>query len=228
MNDIERMKNAMKKNNSEKNSYQLLFSDRENRKAFIIMILAYTTYAFSGKIAIQTYTQSIFEKSGSTLDAKYAAMIIAGVQIFSRLPSTKLIEFWGRKPIYLFSGVTSATFFFLKDYVKTDVSTVSWLPLVGLILYQFMCNACISTITNVFVGELFSCKVKGPAVMITSIVMTLLMFATKMMIPTLNNSYGIYTTFWIFSFVCLIGPIIVSSITPETKGKNLEEVSEML
>lgn len=232
--DIKRMKNATKYQKSE-NGFQQLFSDKGSRKALVIIMLVYATYAFSGMIAIQTYAQTIFKESGSTLNPKYAALIIAGLQIFSRLPSTHLIDRWGRKPIYLFSGIMSASFlatvsafFFFKDYLKSDVSSVSWLPLVGLIFYQFMCNAGINTVTNVLMGELFSVKVKGAAIMIASITMALFLFATKMMIPLLNKSSGIYTTFWIFSAACLIGPIVVISITPETKGKNLEEVLELL
>ncbi|XP_043477823.1 facilitated trehalose transporter Tret1-2 homolog [Leptopilina heterotoma] len=236
--DIERMRSAMILNeNSGKNGFYLLFSDRGSRKALIIIILSNVTLAFSGLVAIQTYSQSIFKLSAAstTLDAKYAAMIIAGVQIFSRLPSTQLIDIWGRRPIYLFSGIMSAIFltvvgfyFFLEKYPVIDVTSISWLPLVGLILYQFMCNAGIYTLPNVFIGELLSVKVKGAAIMIASIVMAISFFITKMMIPLLNNSLGIYTTFWIFSFVCLIGPIIIVLITPETKGKNLEEVLELM
>ncbi|XP_051165850.1 facilitated trehalose transporter Tret1-2 homolog [Leptopilina boulardi] len=233
--DIKRMRDAMENKNKSVNSFFLLLNERGSRNALIIIILANLTLAFSGLVAIQTYAQSIFQQSGSTLDAKYAAMIIASVQIFSRLPSAQLIDKWGRRPVYLFSGITSglflslvALYFFLKDYLIIDVEFINWLPLAGLILYQFMNNAGIYTLPNVFSGELFSVNVKGAAIMIASIVMAISFFITKMMIPLLNNSLGIYTTFWIFSIVCFIGPIIIVFITPETKGKNLEEVLELM
>ena len=231
MPNIRRMKEAMENQNSQSSSIQELMKDRGSRKALIIVLLAYMTYAFSGTIAIQAYAQVIFKQSSSSLGSEYAAMIITGVQIFSGLPSSKLIDHWGRRPIYLFSGILSAIslgivglFFFLKDYLGTDISRVTWLPLVGLVLYQFMCNCGISTIPTVLVGEIFSVKVKTTAVLIASVIVALFLFTTKMMTPFLNDSVGIYTTFWIFSGFCLCGPLIIVYITPETKGKNLEEV----
>ncbi|XP_033212349.1 facilitated trehalose transporter Tret1-like [Belonocnema kinseyi] len=136
---------------------------------------SFLTFDRIGFIAIQAYAQEIFRESGSSLAPEYATMIITGVQIFAGLPSTQLIDHWGRRPVLLFSGITSAIslgiislFFFLKDFLKIDVSSVTWLPLAGLILYQCMCSFGISTISTVFEGELFSVKVKNIAVMIAS------------------------------------------------------------
>ena len=235
MADVERMKEAIKNKNAENNSIQELMFDPGSRMALFIMLLANLTFAFSGSLAIQAYAQEIFKLSGSTLGSEYAAMIITGVQIFAGLPSSQLIDHWGRRPIYLFSGIFSAIslgivglFFFLKDYLGTDISRVTWLPLVGLVLYQFMCNIGITTIPTVLLGEIFSVKVKSLAVMIAQNTFAVSLFTSKIIFPLLNNSFGIYTTFWIFSAVCFIGPLIVVYNTPETKGKNLEEVLILL
>lgn len=231
MPDIQRIKEAMHNQNSENSSIKELICDRGSRKALIILLLASFIYPFSGSLAIQSYAQEIFKASGSSLAPEYATMIITGVQIFAGLPSTQLVDYWGRRPVYLFSGIMSAIslgtvglFFFLKDFLKADIDSVTWLPLVGLVLYQFMCNSGITTIPTVYSGELFSVKVKHIAVMIFSNSVAVFMFTSKISLPFLNNLFGIYTTFWIYSAVCLIGPLIVVCIVPETKGKNLEEV----
>ncbi|XP_033212871.1 facilitated trehalose transporter Tret1-2 homolog isoform X2 [Belonocnema kinseyi] len=198
--DIERMKTAIESQNPEISSMPELFKDRASQKALFIMLLAFMTYAFSGTIAIQAYAQVIFKQSGSSLAPEYAAMIITGVQIFAGLPSTQLIDYWGRRPVYVFSGITSAIalgtvalYFFLKDFLGTNLTSV-----------------------------------KGKAVMITSAAASIFLFTTKIMTPMLNDSLGVYTTFWIFSGVCLLGPLIIVYITPETKGANLEEVLILL
>lgn len=49
------------------------------------------------------------------------------------LPYTQLVDYWGRRPVYIFSGIMSVIslgtqtliFFFLKDFLKTDISSVT-------------------------------------------------------------------------------------------------------
>ncbi|XP_033212869.1 facilitated trehalose transporter Tret1-like [Belonocnema kinseyi] len=235
MADIERMKKAMERQDPKNSSIQELFKDRGSRKALIIMLLTYFVYAFSGALSIQAYAQGLFKQSDSSLAPEYSAMILTGVQIFSGLPSTQLIDYWGRRPVYVFSGIASAIglgtvalYFFLKEFLETNVSSVSWLPLFGLVLYQFMCNFGILTIPTVLVGEIFSVKVKRTAVMIGAVFLAIFLFTSKIMTPLLNDALGIYTTLWIFSSVCLLGPLVIVYIIPETKGSNLEEVLTLL
>lgn len=229
--DIERMKKAIDSENSEKSRILELIFDRGSRKAFIILLLVNFAFAFSGTMAIQAYAQVIFKQSGSSLAPEYAAMIVVGVQILACLPSALLVDNWGRRPIYLFSGIMCAIslgivglFFFLKEFLQSDVSSVTWVPLLGLVFYQFVCTIGISTIPTVYEGELFTVKVKELAIMTASIILAVFMFTSKMMIPLVNNSVGMYTTFWIFSGICIVIPLIIFYITPETKGRNLEDV----
>ncbi|XP_043477822.1 facilitated trehalose transporter Tret1-like isoform X2 [Leptopilina heterotoma] len=236
MNDLMRMKEAVLEcKKCEKNSIREVFSDRGSRRSLISFIIAELTFVFSGLIAIHAYAQEIFSYSGSSLRPVYASMIMSGVQIVAGLPSSRFSDKLGRRPIYLISGLTTAftlgmvgLFFFLKYYLLMNVSKISWLPLVGLIFYQFTCNIGLTTIPFVYSGELFSIKVKGVAIMICAIIGAIGSFTTKMMIPFVNDLAGIYTTFWIFAGACVVGPILLVCTTPETKDKTLEEVLELM
>ncbi|XP_033212351.1 facilitated trehalose transporter Tret1-like [Belonocnema kinseyi] len=235
MEDIKRMKEAIIESRKSKNSsLREIFIDKGSRRAVIIISITKIIYVFTGQVAIQSYTQEIFSYSGSSITPGHAAMILTGVQIFAGLPAFRLSDKWGRKPIYLFSGFTTALglgivglFFFLKLFLKYDVSNITWMPLVFLVLTQFSCNVGLSTMPFIYSGELLSVKVKGVATILTSIVGTLSSFSVKMLLPFLNMTVGIYTSFFVFSGACIIGPIILVSIVPETKGKNLEEVSKL-
>ncbi|XP_051165849.1 facilitated trehalose transporter Tret1-like [Leptopilina boulardi] len=234
--DIERMKNSViEYRKCEKNSIYQVFRDKGSRRGLISFIIAELTFVFSGIIAIHAYAQEIFSYSESTLRPVYASMIMSGVQIIAGFPSSRFSDKLGRRPIYLISGLTTALtlgivglFFFLKYFLLMNVSKITWLPLIGLILYQFTCNIGITTIPFVYSGELFSIKVKGVAIMFCAIIGSVGSFLTKMMIPFVNDFAGIYTTFWIFASACVIGPILLVVITPETKGKTLEEVLELM
>lgn len=236
MEDIKRMKEAISESRQSKNSsFREIFSDKGSRRAVIIISIAEIIYIFSGQLAIQSYTQEIFSYSGSSMSPGHAAMIITGVQIFAGLPASRLSDKWGRKPMYLFSGFTTALalgtvglFFFLKLFLEYNVSNITWMPLVCLVLNQFTCNVGLSTMPFIYSGELLSVKVKGAAIFLTSFVGTLFSFSIKMLLPFLNMTVGIYTCFFVFAGACIIGPIILVSIVPETKGKNLEEVLDLL
>ena len=236
MDDMDRMKKAIIECQKSKNiSFREMFTDKGSRRAVIIIALTEIIYVFSGQIAIQSYTQEIFSYSGSSLSPGHAAMIMTGFQVFTGLPASRFSDKWGRKPIYLFSGLSTALalgiiglFFFFKIFLETAVSNINWLPLIGLVVYQFTCNIGLSTMPFIYSGELLSFKVKGAAIMLTSIVGNVFSFSVKMLLPYVNLTAGVYTTFWILAGACIIGPIVIVSITPETKGKNLEEVLDLM
>ncbi|XP_033229259.1 facilitated trehalose transporter Tret1-like isoform X2 [Belonocnema kinseyi] len=234
--NIERMKNAILKGQiSKQTSIRELFSDRASRRALIIKTIAETTYIFSGYHAVQAYAQEIFSYSGSNLAPGYSVMIMTGIQIFAGLPSSQIVDRWGRRPTFLLSGVSSALslaivglFFFLKIFLQVDVSSIAWLPLAGLISFTFSCNMGLSTVPYVYKGELFSVKVKNVATTFSTIIASALGFTTHILFALLHERIGIYSSFWIFGLVCFVGSVTVFCIAPETKGKNLEEILELL
>ena len=232
MDDIERMKKVIEETEkSTNNIIQELFRDKGSRKAFIILIITTLAYGFSGFIAIRSIAQEILSYSGSSMKPEYETMILMGVQIFAGLPATQLIDRWGRRPVYLLSGIFSAIslivvglFFFLKNFVETDVSSLTWLPLIGLIVYMIVCNLGMTIMPFVLGGELLPVKVKGLALMFTFSTIDLSIFSAKMLLQNLSNSGHVYIALWLFTIACICGPTIIWIAMPETKGKNLEEV----
>lgn len=230
MPDIERMRKSI--DDETRSSLADLFLDPVNRKALVIKLMTSATYAFSGYLAIQAYAQDLFASSGTPLAPEYCAMIMTGIQILAGLPSSRLVDIWGRRPTFLLSGVFSSitlTILGLFFYLKTlrDLSSVTWIPLLVLILFTFFCNMGLTTIPYLYMGELFSIRVKGVATMVSLIIECLFAFVARMILPLVNEWLGIFVSFWIYAITCLLGTIIVFVIAPETRGKNLEEVLEM-
>lgn len=236
MDDIERIRRTIEEcGSSKKYAIQEVFSDKGSRRGLIIKIITDLTYAFSGFLVIQTYAQDIFQNTGSSMKPAYSVMLISGVQSLVGFSSGFLVDYWGRRPIYLLSGIMSSIcltavgfFFFLKYFLEINVDKFSWTPLVFLTFFQIVANMGLSTIPYIYSGELFSVKVKGIAVMISSILVGLSLFLAKFMTPFLEKLVGIYSVLWLFSSVCFIGPLCIFFIAPETKGKNLEEVLSIL
>ena len=236
MTDIDRMNKAIELGRkSTKNTAHQLFSNRGCRKAMIILLFSKAAHFYSGFLAILSYTQNIMSNSGSSLDPTHAAMILGAVDIIAGLPASQLIDRTGRRVMFLVSGVLSSLalgslgmFFFFKIHLKIDVSSFTWLPLASLIFFKLVSNIGLAIIPTIFMAELFPIKLKGFALAITNVFTGLYAFTSKLAFQYLSSAAGIYTTFWTFGLVCMIGVIIVFFIAPETTGKSLEEIQYLL
>ncbi|OXU24812.1 hypothetical protein TSAR_016591 [Trichomalopsis sarcophagae] len=108
--------------------------------------------------------------------------------------------------------------------LEADVSMITWLPIAALIVYEIMVALGIGTIPYVILGEIFPTNVKGPAVAAGIIIGSIFAFVVGLGFQALNKVAGIHSTFWFFSGCCAAGTLWVYIITPETKGKTLEEI----
>ena len=212
-----------------------LFSNRGNRRSLLIVVIVCWTKFLSGDTSIEAYTQEIFAYSDFSLAPEHAAILYAGVTVIMPLLVTEVIERAGRKKTFLFSGIFSALglgivglFFFIKFYLKSDLTSMSWIPFAGLIFYNIASNLGISSLTYVITGEMFALNVKETAITCVTITNDLLAFLVKVVFQWMNNVAGIYSTFWMYAFFSIVGTILFYWIAPETKGKTLEEIQEGL
>ena len=234
--DIQRMKKSIFDNRqSEKKVWREMFCKNGCLRSIIIVLLAKFALIYSGITAILAYAQEILTESGSSLAPANAAMILAGMDIIAIIPTTQFIDRFRRRPLFLVSGILSGIslgivglYFFLKLYLQFDVSSIGWLPLIGLVAFYFSCNMGLTIIPMVFLSELFPLNVKGEAVALANFVATLLAFTSKLAFQALVNVGGIYMPFFIFSCCCIGGSFIVFWIAPETKDKSLEEIQDIL
>lgn len=234
--EIERMKQATLNNqNSKENSLWKLFRVKKHRKALIIALCADITKVFSGYFAILTYTQTIFNYNKSSLDPKYATIIMVVVKIISGLVASQLIESVGRRILVIFSGIFAsislaivATFYYLQYLHVSYLPMITWLPLLGLTSFEVFCAFGVSPMPFVLLGELFPTDVKGPATACVTIITEFLLFMVTFGFEVLNKAEGIYTSFAIYAVCCFIGSLTLFFVMPETKGRNLEEIQHIL
>ncbi|KAK0181950.1 hypothetical protein PV327_000127 [Microctonus hyperodae] len=220
---------------SKQNFFKELIRTRGNRRALIILLGLKATQQFSGHMAVVAYTQEIFSHSGSTLPPAQAVVILGVFQLVAGFMAAGLVDRLGRRILMLVSGLSSAValvavgvFFYLKYYLHADVSSITWLPIVALIAYDVMEVFGIGTLPYVLLGELFPTNVKGAAVASGILVGSVFATLVGLGFQAMNSVLGIHWTFWIFSICCIIGTLFVYFITPETKGKTLEEIQIVL
>lgn len=169
------------------------------------------------------------------MNADMSTVIIGIAQSISTYISTLVVDRLGRKILLLVSIVvmglstfTLGLYFYLKDNVKTDVSGIGWLPLVSMSSFIIIFSLGFGPIPWMLMAEIFPSKIKGPACSLATLVNWLCVFLVTKLFPLLNSTVGIGPTFWCFTICCTFGTAFVLFLVPETKGKTLLEVQEML
>ena len=234
--EIKRMKEATQENQKQKgNSLWKLISVKRYRKALMIALCADITKVFSGYFAILVYTQVIFGYSGFSLAPQYATVAMVIVKVISGLAASQLIEKVGRRILVISSGIFASislgivgTFFFFKHLEVEYLASISWLPLLGMTSFEVSSAFGLGPMPFVLLGELFPTDVKGPATAAVTMIVEFLLFLVTFGFEILNEAAGIYTSFWIYAACCFFGSLTLFFIMPETKGKNLEEIQEIL
>lgn len=234
--DMSNMKDAVVQGQqNKKNALLELFRTRGNRRGLLILLGLKATQQFSGHMAIVAYTQEIFSHGGTSMSPAEAVVVLGVAQLIAGITAAGLVDRVGRRILMLVSGLSATValvgvgvFFHLKYVAKADVSAISWLPVAAIITYEVVTTLGIGTLPYVLLGELFPTNVKAPAVASGMIVGSFFAFVVGLGFEGLNSVVGIHWTFWIFAISCAIGTLFVYFITPETKGKSLEEIQKLL
>lgn len=216
------------------NSFWSMFKSKPLRKGLIISNGLMFFQQFSGICAVIGYMQNIFEMTGSTIPSVYSAMLIGFIQLLANFASAPLVDKAGRKMLLIISHIFSiislvalGTYSLLKSS-GWNIEPISWLPIASLILYIISYNLGLANMPWVILAELFPSNVKAVSSTVTSFFCFSLAFLITMCFPFVNAILGMTATFLIFAGVLMVGLIFCILVVPETKGKNNQEIQNML
>ena len=138
----------------------------------------------------------------------------------------RLVDNWGRRKLMLLgaSGLAMIYIFLGSSYY------FEWKGMVVLILVMTAIAAYAMTlapITWVVLSEIFPNRLRGAAMAVATTALWIACFILTFTFPILNNLLEASGTFWLYSFICLIGFLFILKKLPETKGKTLEEIEKM-
>ena len=211
-----------------------LFIFRNNRRALLIISLCIVQSIFSGNTILKSFGQQIFTYEGSILRPEKATFLLAGISIISCLISILTIEKFKRRSLLFCFGILASLghgivglFFFMK-YHDFDVSCFNWLPLFGLVIYDFAITNGTINVSLAYQGELFSEDVKSLGITVSKVMLMLLSYLAAILFQLLIESFDRFVIFWIFGSICGFLSFVIFYFAPESKGKSLEEIQVML
>ncbi|XP_033301617.1 uncharacterized protein LOC117206401 [Bombus bifarius] len=207
---------------------------RSNRKALFIMLGLIMAQHLSGNYITTQYLLVLFSKTTISIRASAMMILVMTVGLICGTLCTLTVTSLERRTLLILSTLGScftliilATYLLLVQY-KSDVSILSPLPVIDLIIYQVMFHIGLGTLPNVLQCELFPTELKGFVGAIIVIFDGIIGFTVSKLYQIITDNVGSYAIYYIFATSCWVAFVMVFIWVPETKGKTYHEVEALL
>lgn len=208
-----------------------MYKERPHFQPFLLAILLMFFQQFSGINAVMFYATNIFTEAGSSIEPKYATIIMGAAQVIATLIGSFLVDRLGRKILLVASAVlhvlslSSLGLYYFVSQTK-DVSNFGWVPLGSLVIFIIGFSIGFGPIPWLMVAEITPMESRSA----TSAIATTANWACAFLITKnfefLQNTITKHGTFFLFSAICVASIIFVVMMLPETKGKSNEQIKQ--
>ncbi|XP_030749361.1 facilitated trehalose transporter Tret1-like [Sitophilus oryzae] len=213
-----------------------LLTISSNRRACCIFIMVCLTNKFSGKNPCMFYTETIFKEAGSSIDATISVIVYCSVELIAvTIATCFVVDRFGKRKLLITSAAgcglsvfALSVYFFLKDF-QVNTEYIFFLPITALVMYNIMFSIGLSFGMVTVLSELFPTNVKAKALCIAdtfSVIMGSLV--SKIFQISFDEIGSMSYPFLFFSICSFAGLIFIVKYMPETKGKTLEEIQQLL
>jgi SP family arabinose:H+ symporter-like MFS transporter len=197
------------------------------RRPLLLGIMLAALQQVSGITPLFSFLPEIFRSAGAaTGDAFRQSVMVSVINLLFTFVALWLIDRAGRKTLIL-AGTTLQFLSF---------AAVGWLYYVhgsGLAILIFVMSFVAGHAVGngvacwVIISEIYPTKVRGRAMSIATTALWLVGYLGNQLFPVMQKNLGSDGTFWCFSGGALLTIILVGLLVPETKGRSLEEITEI-
>lgn len=233
--ELETMKGLVQEAQQNKGNFFDIFKSRGLTMALFLSVSLVTLQQFSGINIILFYTQDIFTDAGVSLAPEICTIIVGIVQVGASGATPMLVERKGKRFLLLVSALgmglsqgVLAYFFYLKDDKHSDVSAIGWVPIASLIAYMIAYCLGFGPLPWAVMGELFPGNIKSVASTATASGCWVLGFLLTNYFGIVAELIGKSGSFGIFSVCCFGAILFTYKLLPETTGKSLQEIQDIL
>jgi len=184
----------------------------------------------SGINAVFFYAPMIFEKSGIGTNAAFMQAVLVGlVNLVFTVVAMAAIDRFGRRPLLIFglTGIAACMLLLAWGFGAGEAANPR---LILFAILGFVASFAVSLgpVMWVLFSELFPNRVRGVAISFVGLVNSATAFLVTLVFPWQLQSLGSATTFLIYGVFALAGLAFVLRVVPETKGRSLEELEQVL
>ncbi|MDE5578485.1 MAG: D-xylose transporter XylE [Alistipes sp.] len=172
------------------------------------------------------YAPRIFENMGATGDASMIQTVVMGiVNIIFTVVAIFTVDKMGRKPL-LIIGSAGMMIGMAALAALSFTDSIGMAALVFIILYTASFMMSWGPICWVLIAEIFPNTIRSQAVAIAVAAQWISNFLVSATFPSLS-AWSIGGTYCIYALMSLLSALFVWRWVPETKGKTLEEMSQL-
>lgn len=201
---------------------------RKVRPKLILGIILAVFQQWCGINVIFNYAEEIFTSAGyGTGDILFNIVLTGTVNLIFTLIAILTVDKWGRKKLMLTGALGLAVIYlFLGSfyYYKFEGFAVLLMVIIAISVYAMT----LAPVTWVILSEIFPNRVRGAAMAAGTTALWIACFALTYTFPVLNKLLETRGTFWLYALICASGFFFILKKLPETKGKSLEEIENLL
>ncbi|MDR0981773.1 MAG: D-xylose transporter XylE [Culturomica sp.] len=172
------------------------------------------------------YAPRIFENMGASSDASMMQTVVMGiVNILFTLVAILTVDKWGRKPLLIVGSIGMMVGMTALSYLSFS-NNIGITALIAMIVYTASFMMSWGPICWVLISEIFPNTIRGKAVAIAVAAQWIANFAVSSTFPSLS-AWSIGGTYIIYAVFSLLSAIFVWKWVPETKGKTLEDMTNL-
>lgn len=232
--ELEEVKKSVDEAKKQKSGFGELIANKGNIKAVVISCAMVAWQQLSGINVVLLYTQTIFLKTGVELSASVSTIIVGTVMLFAAGVTPTLAKMTTMRTLLYISAIgmaitdgTLGLFFYLQTSGQ-DVSSIGWLPVTSLVLFIITYCLGFGPLPWAIMGEIFPTNLKSVASALTASFCWFLGFILTKTFSTVCDAIGIHFVFWIFALCCIFALLFTAFVLPETEGKTLQEIQDIL
>ncbi|MBS7255765.1 sugar porter family MFS transporter [Flavobacterium branchiicola] len=196
------------------------------RKLLVLAMVLTALSQFSGINGVIFYGPTILKSAGIvTSDALFYQIILGSANVLFTFIAISKVDSWGRRPLYITGSLCAAFALALTGFCFL-MNITGWFMLASIILFLLFFAFSLGPLKFVISTEIFPTHIRGTALSICIMTMWVSDWVVNLLFPVMRDGLGIATTFFIFSFFCILSFGYAKKKLFETKGKSLEEIEK--
>ncbi|TAM78894.1 MAG: MFS transporter [Acidobacteria bacterium] len=199
-----------------------------NLKILLLAVVLAVFQQWCGINVIFNYAEEVFSAAGYNVSGILFDIVVTGaVNLVFTIVAIATVDKTGRRLLMLLgSGGLAVTYVVLGiGYHHGSHGLYMLLLVVAAIACYAMSLA---PVTWVVIAEIFPNHIRGVGMSFAVSSLWIASFILTYTFPLLNQRFGPAVTFWIYSGICVLGFVFIHFWLPETKGKTLEEIEQVL